>query len=486
MAWVFPPKKNWLNSNGFLTLWSPKKIMKTFEVKTFLSEIPYHSIWSLVWPQTVMMLCTIVISLTDMWAAGQINNDIQAGIGIAAQLQAFFMVVGTSIGAGAMAAVTQSLGAKNYIKAKRYTGLVFVFALGMSFFISFLGYIFRYPIMSALQVPDNILDLSITFYTFILCCLPAQYIMYLSAILFRANSNVVTPLYVALLVTSLNVFGDLTFGLGYFGFPAYGGIGIMASSLVAVIIGAILAFYLMVKHKLFIHRIIPTFSWMKTAIPYLLKVSIPAITMQTLWQLGYLTLFGIMAALPNSVTALAGLSSGMRLESILFMPAVAFNATASIMVGNAIGAGNIQEAKKLGLAIIIFGSALMSFVGICMYPFVDVLASAFTDNSDTKTNIVNYLIINIASTPFTVGGLIVSGIFVGAGATIYSLFINPFCIWGIRLPLAWFLAHYMAYGSVGVYFAMLISMAIQASSMFYIFLTKNWHSHAMKKEEPKF
>lgn len=73
--------------------------------------------------------------------------------------------------------------------------------------------------------------------------------------------------------------------------------------------------------------------------------------MQFLWQLGYLVLFGIVAALPDSVSALAGLTAGMRIESILFMPAIAFNATASIMVGNALGAGKKRTPKKLGLQL---------------------------------------------------------------------------------------------------------------------------------------
>ena len=60
-----------------------------FDVKKFLLEIPYQSIWELVWPQTIMMLCTIFISLTDIWAAGQINPDIQASIGISAKLTPF-------------------------------------------------------------------------------------------------------------------------------------------------------------------------------------------------------------------------------------------------------------------------------------------------------------------------------------------------------------------------------------------------------------
>ncbi len=452
-----------------------------FDVKKFLLEIPYQSIWELVWPQTIMMLCTIFISLTDIWAAGQINPDIQASIGISAQLHAFFMVVGTSLGSGAMAAVSQSVGAKQYERAKRYTGLVIVFAIIMAFILAGLGYLFRYPIMATLQVPAHIVETSIVFFTFILCAMPAQYIMNVSATLFRANRNVMTPLLIVSITASINIFGDLAFGLGYFGFTAYGGHGIAFATFLSVNIGAIIAMICMYKSNLFIRYIVPPMKWMKNAIPYLLKVSIPAITMQALWQIGYLTLFTVMASLPNSVTALAGMTTGMRLESILFMPAIAFNVTASMMVGNALGAGKIEEAKRIGLAIIVFGSLLMSLVGAIMWPFIDILAGLFTDEPDTKWNIVIYLTINILSTPFTVGGLIVSGILTGAGATIYALFINPFCIWGIRLPFAWFLAHYLGYGPVGVYVAMLGSMAIQATAMFGIFLTQDWPKHAMKK-----
>lgn len=449
--------------------------------KQFLQYIPYASIWELVWPQTVMMLCTIVISLTDIWTAGKINADIQASIGISAQLQALFMVMGTALGAASMAAVSQSIGAKNYKRAKRYTGIVIIFAHSMAVLIAILGYFFRFPIMSLLQVPSNILELSITFYIFILCGLPGQYILNVSATLFRATKNVKTPLLIVCIIAIFNVFGDLALGLGYFGFPKLGGIGIAITTVCSVYLGAILALFAMVKSQLFMAKIIPSFIWIKKASPYLFKVALPAILMQTLWHLGYLTLFGVLAALPNSVYALAGMTSGMRLESVLFMPAVAFNMTASIMVGNALGAGKIIEAKRLGLAIIIFASILMSIVAACMWPFRELLAQTFSHDAETEWNIMMYLTINILSTPFTVAGLVVNGIFVGAGATIYALITNPFCIWCIRLPLAWLLAHYLEYGSMGVFIAMLISMMIQASAMFTIFLTQNWTRFTMKK-----
>lgn len=456
-------------------------IMNKAKIQSFLNDIPYGQIWTLVWPQTATMLCMIVISLTDVYVGGKINSQVQASIGVAAQLHALFMVLGTSIGAGAMAAVSQSIGARRFQRARRFSGLVIAYAVFMAVLIALLGYVFRYQIMAMLQVEKNMLDLAVTFFLFVLAALPFQYTHYLSTTLFRATKEVIKPLLIMLVIAAFNIFGDFAFGLGYFGCEAYGGKGIAFATWLSYVLGAVIAMIALYRNNIFEKYIIPPVRWMKKAAPYLFKVALPALTMQFLWQFGYLVLFGIVAALPDSVNALAGLTAGMRLESILFMPAVAFNATASIMIGNALGAGQKEEAKKIGLAIIVFGSALMTAVGLCMLPFVDLLAQGMSAEPEVQWNISMYLYINIFSTPFTVTGMIVNGIMVGAGATVYALFINPVCVWLIRLPLGIFLAHSLGYGSVGVYSAMLFSMAIQATSMFIIFLKVNWTKHTLRK-----
>ena len=45
------------------------------------------------------------------------------------------------------------------------------------------------------------------------------------------------------------------------------------------------------------------------------------------------------------VSALAGMTAGIRIESLLFLPGFAFNMTASILVGHELGAGRPDEAK---------------------------------------------------------------------------------------------------------------------------------------------
>ena len=78
----------------------------------------------------------------------------------------------------------------------------------------------------------------------------------------------------------------------------------------------------------------------------------------------------------------------------------------------------------------------------------------------------------------------------GAGATIYSLIVNTSCIWLVRLPFGWALAHYVFQDAYGVFMAMFISMVIQTSAMVWVFFRKDWarfalgaHTHHNHKEK---
>lgn len=447
--------------------------------------MPLGVIWGLVWPQTVMMLCTMTIGLTDMWVAGRIDSGVQAAIGVSNQLMAFFMVLGAALGSAAMAAVSQSFGACKRKRGRRYAGFVIVLAVGMGLVLAVLGGLSREGILSVLQVPAELRPETLFFLNIVLLGLPAQYVMGLGGTLFRATRNVMMPLLITGVACGVNVVGSLGFGLGWFGFTNFGAAGIAWSTFGSLCVSAVLTVVLLERCHLFLAGIVPPLRWMKKAGPYLMKVAVPAVVTQFLWQTGYLMLYAIVGSLPNSVTALAGMTAGMRIESVLFMPAMAFNVTASILVGNALGAGDKEGAKRIALVTVLCGAVLMSLIAAAMWPWMPELAAVFSDNEEARWHIIAYLTFNILSTPFTVGGMILNGVMTGAGATIYALVINTSCVWLVRLPLGWLLAHGMGGGARGMYIAMLISMAVQASCMAWVFFRRNWTKYAMNKGESR-
>ncbi len=450
-------------------------------LKSYKDNIPWRDISRLVVPQILLMLTTILLGLTDTWVAGRISSEVQASVGVIGQIQAFVMVLAMSLGSGAMAVISQSLGAKRPERAKRYVLLVLYIALSLAALFSLSGAALGEIIMNGLGISAEVQPISLYFWEVLLVALPFHYLYFVSNVLFRAAKLVQFPLIIATVVTLVNIFGDLAFGLGYFGFPKYGVPGIAWATFAAVFTGAVLSLIILAYAKLYPKKKLIPFRWIKRGMPYLVKVALPAFFNQLLWQTGYLVLFGVTASVPQSTSALAGLSSGMRIESILFMPGAAFTATASILVGHALGAGDVQEAKKLGFVLIGIGTSLMSFIGICMLFFVNPLAALFSLDPIVQEVIVLYLVINIFSTPFTVAGMVLNGIMTGAGATIYGLIINSTSVWLIRLPLAYFLAHYVGLNEKGIFLAMFFSMAYQSLSMFYVFLKRPWYKYAMRK-----
>ena len=457
----------------------------------WLRDVPFGTIWGLVWPQMMMLLCSIVVNLTDIWAAGRISSDVQAAVGLAFQLQVFLMVFGWALGAGGMAAVSQSMGAGHTRRAQNYVGLVLCSCVAVAVLLALLTGFLRRPVLGLLQTPEELVPVTEYMVGVMLAGLPSFYVMQVGGTLFRAARQVIAPLIVAVATCLLNVFGDLCFGLGWLGFPSFGMAGIAWATFSANTLAALLTLIFLKRGGLVIRHALPPLRWLRIGAPYLFRVALPACGNSMLWHLGYLVMYGITASLPDGVEALAGLTAGNRIESLLYMPANAFMVTASILVGNALGAGDKAGAKRVGIVLFVISGVSMSSVAACMWPFIPNLAGFFSSAPGVKSQIINYLFFNVLVVPFTVSGMVLHGVMNGAGATIYPLVVNTAGIWLIRLPFGWGLSHVVFHDAYGVYMAMFLSMAVQTSAMVWVFFRKDWTrfslnahlSHSKHKEK---
>ena len=444
------------------------------------SRVSSREIWNLTWPQILMMLFQFLVGFTDVVVAGRIHPNVQAAFGIIIQCQFTLLVVGMALSNGGIAAMSQSLGAGMPLRAERYAGLMTTLALSLCGLIVLLGWVLRDIIFSLLSVPQDLLPLTNELWAVVLWVIPANYLAIQTMAIFRSRKNVLIPLASGMIMCVLNAIGDFGFGLGMFGLPNFGAQGIIVSSLVAVSAGALFNCFMLYKKGYISAKAFAPLRWQKKAAPYLLRVALPSGGMQVLWQLGYLVLFTITATLPYArETALAGLTAGMRIESLLFLPAMAFSATGSVLVGHCLGAGNPAEAKRVGLRVAATGALLMSLVAAIMFPFVPAISAFVAPDAAVQAQAISYMRYNLLSTPFTVTSMVMTGILTGAGATLYPMKVNSMSIWLVRLPLAWFLGHILWQDAAGVFCAMLISQCVGAAAHYYVFLRLNWYRFAL-------
>lgn len=445
-----------------------------------LDTVRLRSIWQLTWPQLVMLSCQFVIGITDVWAGGRIGAGVQASIGLITQCQMLFMALAMAAVSGAVASISQSLGAGRVVRARRYVGLVVFGGIGLGILIAGLAHFGREPLLVLVRTPEDILPTATLFFGAYLWGLPGQYVLTIGAAVFRAAKSVLMPLYVTAGVCVINIFGDLAFGLGWWGFPNYGAAGVAWATFASVSAGAVLLLGMLVREKLLTRQSFPRWRWVRLGAPYLLKVAGPALGTSFLWQSGYLVLFVITAALPYaSVNALAGLTAGMRIEAFLFLPAVAFNMTVSVLVGHALGAGDKSEARRVTLTTLAIACVGMSLVGAVLWPWRLELGGLLAADPAVQYETADYLMYNILSVPFTVASVVLAGALNGAGATIYPLVAFSVAIWGVRLPVAWIFGHILWQNASGVYLAMLVSQVVQSSALLWVVLRCDWTRFAM-------
>lgn len=444
-----------------------------------------YTIWHLTWPQGIMLLCQFVIGITDVWAGGRIGADVQASIGLITQCHMMFMALAMAAVNGAVASISQSFGAGQQVRARRYVGLVVLGCIGIGAVIAAAASLWRVPILRVIQTPESILPTAVMFLTATIWGLPGQYALTIGAAVFRAVKQVLIPLYVTITACLLNVFGDLAFGLGWWGFPNYGAAGLAYSTLVSVTIGAALMLFLLVRQGLFTRESFPAWRWIRKGAPYLLKVAGPAFGTSFLWQTGYMVLYVITASLPfGKVNALAGLTTGLRVESILFLPAVAFSMTASVLVGHALGEGNPREAKRTLLATLGIACVGMSLVGAAIWPWRMELAGLIAPDPAVQIETTKYLSYNILAVPFTVASVVLAGGLNGAGATVYPLVSFSMAVWLVRLPIAWLFGHVIWQDAAGVYLSTLVSQVVMALSLLWVTLRCRWTRFAMTARHP--
>lgn len=429
----------------------------------------------------LQMYLVFLISFTPVWTAGKLSEGVQAALGMASQVQLFLNVVCMGLASGATAAISQSIGALRLRRSEYYVTATCLGCLACGLAIGAAGFALTDPILALTGIPEDIRPTAGEIWKIFMLALPFQYLYSATGVVFRATRLVIPPLLVAALVALAHAFICIGTGLGLWGLPDWGYRGIAWAGFAAEFIGATVNCVLLFREGHLRPASLPPVRWMKKGLPYLIRVAIPAGISSLVWQSGYLVLFILVATVPvQKVAALAGLTAGLRIEALIFMPGMAFNMSAAVLVGNCLGAGDRQGARKASRTLLWAATLLLSLVAAAMWPFRETLAAFLSNAPDAQHYIVSYLSWNLACGPFSVISTVLGGVMVGAGATRYNLLIFGSSFWGLRIPLGYVLGHLLWQDASGVFCAMFISQVLQSCIMLFAYYRLNWERFAMR------
>ena len=267
----------------------------------------------------------------------------------------------------------------------------------------------------------------------------------------QAQGDTVTPVILSVSAVLGNIVLTAVFvqGLGL------GVVGAGAATVLGNIAITPVCLYLLIspRQALFLTR-----RTLKVRLPVLARltrVAAPAAFSQALSSLGFLVLQTVILSYGAEVAA--AFSIGNKISNILLMPVLALGSVLAAYVGQNIGAGSGDRARRayvvsrnLGFLIAVAGSLIL-------LPFRETLVELLSNDPATQAQAVVYMFWVLLTQPLMALFQNYLGVFNGSGRTMYAFLMSTCRLWAIRLPLIMAFRSLTSLGASGVWYAMNIS-----------------------------
>jgi MATE family multidrug resistance protein len=192
---------------------------------------------------------------------------------------------------------------------------------------------------------------------------------------------------------------------------------------------------------------------LRAAAPRLVRLAIPASGQQTLFAAGWLAFYWIAGQIGTAELAATNVIITLALVSIL--PALGMGLAGASIVGQTLGAGDFEDARRWGWEVVALGCIVMAVLGGLLAAGAPVWLRLFIPGQPATIAIAVLPLMILGTAQVLDGlGVVLSNLLLGVGDTLAVLRISAVCQWVIFLPVAYVVAVRLSTGLVGLFICM--------------------------------
>lgn len=266
---------------------------------------------------------------------------------------------------------------------------------------------------------------------------------------------------------------------GHFGLPEMGLEGSGLAILIGEFVGLLLAVYVYFfrLHPLYQTRawVVPRLADMKELIMESTKLGVQEFSMSL-----SMFIFTVFVARLGT-EALAANEVALNVMSFGFMPAFAFGATATILVGQEVGRGESMKGRRAGTDTAIMGSIFLLVLGTLEFIFAENIAMLYNNTDPAVYHTAAQLIMISAFLQLFDGFLnFYAGGLRGIGDTTFLLQASLITAWCLFVPLSYVMIFVLDFGSIGAWIALYSYLMVFGLTLVYRFYRTDWQHVKVK------
>jgi putative MATE family efflux protein len=430
----------------------------------------YAMILAVAVPIMVQHGITSFVNLLDNVMVGRVGTEEMSGVAIANQLIMIFElgIFGGLSGAGIFAAQYFGSGnlegVRNAFRIKLYIGLsVCLAAIAVFLFFG------RDLVMLFLQGEADVGDpettaghalgyLRIMLLGFIPFMLAQVY-----ASTLKECGETLLPMKAAVAAVFTNLVLNYILIFGKLGFPAMGGLGAAAATVVSRFVE--LGIVLIGAHRhpdryAFMQKLYRTLLVPAPLLRSVLVKGLPLLANELLWS-------GSMAVLSQcyslrGLSVVAAMNITTTVTNLFSVVMMAMGNAVAIIVGQQLGSGDLERAKDTDRKLIFFSFCLTILIGAILSLLSPYIPRIY--KTEAAVQELAYLLILCAALTMPIDSLAVTGYFTirSGGKTLITFLFDSAYSWVVTIPLAWCLVHFTNLPIVPLYFIVRFSGIIKS------------------------
>ncbi len=426
-------------------------------------------------PAILAQISTIIMEYVDASMVGRLGAKGSASIGLVASSTWLMSGLVNAMTVGFTVQIAQLIGAKKEKEARDMMKHGLITCLIFSFILCIIGIFISQPLPVLLGGNKSIIHYASSYFLIYSIGIPLLQLNNVSSGMIQASGDMKIPSFLNVIMCILNIFLNMIFifpSHTFYVLPGFN-LGVSGAALGTItsegIIGLLMVYFLLFKNKILSLRHEKT-SIHKDYILNAIKISIPVALEQVAQNGAQIVATRIVA--PLGTISIAANSLSVTAESLCYMPGYGMSVAASTIIGQSIGAKREDLTKRLGIMITLLGMLVMSITGAMMYFLAPYMLSMLSPDPSIQRLGTEVLRIEAFVEPLFAASIVATGVFRGAGDTLIPSVFNFISMWGVRLPLAYFMSQSL--GLKGVWIAMAIELSIRGLLFLIRLLRNNW------------
>jgi putative MATE family efflux protein len=417
------------------------------------------------------------VGLFDTFLAGRISTNATLAIGLSSYVGWLATLAFALVGAGTVALVARHWGAGDFAAANRFFNQSVPLALAIGCVVCGLISLTA-PGLATLQnmtgetriIAVRYLRIDALGYLFTSLSL-------VGAAALRGAGDMRSPMMILGIVNILNMIASTIFVYGLGPLPKLGVDGIVAGTLLARVAGGILMFGVLSRGisglQLRWREMRPDFE----AVSRILRIGIPAALDGAFTWVGHFLFVMIISRLAEGAAGRAIFAAhlvGIQVEGLTFLSASAWGAAAASAIGQALGAGDVAQARRAGHAAALQGCFVGLGAALTYYFFAAEIFWLMHESPEVwAVGVPAMRFLAFFQIPLVLMIVYVQSLR-GAGETRFPMVFTLCGILWVRLPVAYLCGIVWQGGLIGAWIGMCCDVSVRSVLALIHYVRGSW------------